>query len=515
MNKERKHNNVTRRDFIKTSAIAAVGFNLVGCGVRTEKPNLLFIWTDQQRPDTMGVYGNHKIDVPNFNKLADQSIVFENAYVTQAVCTPSRSSVMTGLWPHTNDCTENNIPLRPETLCLPEIINDPEYRTGYFGKWHLGDEVFAQHGFEEWESIEDEYSDYFSEGRDRNKKSSYTDFLLSLGYTPDGERGEFTRMFAAGLPLEHCKPKFLEQKACDFLRRHKNNPFILSVNFLEPHPPYTGPLNSKYDPMEIDMPPNFGHEPGDDEPLRYRLVRQKFAIEGYRNEEYKTESDWRRLVSRYWGLVSQVDMSVGVILSTLENLGLAENTIVIFTSDHGEMLGSHRLLQKTYMYEESVKVPWLMRMPRYDHGFVKFAQPVSQINLLPTMLDAMDVRRKEFMQGNSLIPRMRGDKPFDEDVYVEWNTRKREPDEYPPLPGVTGEAIQQANGANIRTVVTRDGWKLCWSDLDKSQLFNLRSDPHETTNLYYTGRHDDVVGELKQKIGAWQQRAEDPVVLES
>jgi arylsulfatase A-like enzyme len=514
MNKDRIHNTVTRRDFIKTSAIATVGINLVGCGVRTEKPNLLFIWTDQQRADTMKVYGNHKIDVPNFNKLAGQSIVFENAYVTQPVCTPSRSSVMTGLWPHTNGCTENNIPLRSDTPCLPEIINDPDYRTGYFGKWHLGDEVFAQHGFEEWESIEDQYSDYFSEGKDRSKVSSYSDYLLSLGYSPDGEGREFSRMFAAGLPLEHCKPKFLEQKACDFLKRHRNNPFILSVNFLEPHPPYTGPFNNKYDPMEIDMPLNFSHEPGEDEPLRYRLLRQKVAVDGYRNEEYKTENDWSRLVSRYWGLVSQVDMSVGVILSTLDNLGLAENTIVIFTSDHGEMLGSFRLLQKTYMYEESVKVPWLMRIPRYDHGFVKFAQPVCQIDLLPTMLDAMGVSGKDFLQGKSLIPCMRGDQPFDEDVYIEWNTRKREPDEYPPLAGVTDEDIQRANRAHIRTVVTREGWKLCWSDLDRSQLFDLSSDPHEKTNLYYSGRHDDKIRELKQKIEEWQQTSGDPVALE-
>jgi hypothetical protein len=132
MNKDRIHNTVTRRDFIKTSAIAAVGINLVGCGVRTEKPNLLFIWTDQQRADTMKVYGNHKIDVPNFNKLAGQSIVFENAYVTQPVCTPSRSSVMTGLWPHTNGCTENNIPLRSDTPVPSGNYRRPRLQNGLF-----------------------------------------------------------------------------------------------------------------------------------------------------------------------------------------------------------------------------------------------------------------------------------------------------------------------------------------------------------------------------------------------
>jgi len=152
----------SRRHFIKTSALAALGFNLIGCSRSARKPNLLFLWTDEQRADTMAVYGNSKIHAPNLNKLASESVVFEHAYITQPVCTPSRSTVMTGLWPHTNGCTENNISLPANIPCFPEILNDPDYRTGYFGKWHLGDEVFAQHGFEEWISIEDIYWEYLA-----------------------------------------------------------------------------------------------------------------------------------------------------------------------------------------------------------------------------------------------------------------------------------------------------------------------------------------------------------------
>ncbi len=513
MEKIIQNSSVTRRNFIKTSAVAALGFNIIGCGIRTEKPNLLLIWTDQQRADTMKVYGNYKLQVPNFNKLASQSIVFEKAYVTQPVCTPARSSVMTGLWPHTNGCTENNIPLRPDTLCLPEIINDPEYRTAYFGKWHLGDELFAQHGFNEWESIEDNYNDYFTEGRDRSKISSYSEFLLSLGYDTDGERGDFSRMYAAGLPLEHCKPKFLELKACDFLRRNKNNPFILSVNFLEPHPPYTGPLNNKYGHNEIDLPQNFDHIPGEDEPLRYRLYRERVKVFGYRNEDYKTESDWRRTAANYWGLVSQVDMSVGAILSTLEKLGLAENTLVIFTSDHGEMLGSHRLLQKSVMYEESVRVPWLMRIPQHNHGFYKFGRRVSHIDLLPTILDILDVGNKDYLQGKSLMPYLRQEKSFDEDVYIEWNPRTMVIPDFPPIRGITRQDVERASAASIRTVITQEGWKLSWSDKDKNQLFDLRNDPLEKTNLYYAGRYGHIIHDLKNKIERWQEKSGDYVML--
>lgn len=182
------------------------------------KPNLLFIWTDEQRADTMAVYGNTKIHAPNLNKLASESVVFEKTYVTQPVCTPNRSAVMTGLWPHTSGCIANNIPLPGDIRCMPELVNDPDYRTAYMGKWHLGDEIFAQHGFEEWVAIEDTYTKYYGKERDRSGRSHYHHFLIEHGYKPDSSN-KFSRNFAARRPIEHCKPKFLELRACDFLRR--------------------------------------------------------------------------------------------------------------------------------------------------------------------------------------------------------------------------------------------------------------------------------------------------------
>ncbi|MHC4095888.1 MAG: sulfatase-like hydrolase/transferase [Planctomycetota bacterium] len=140
---------ISRREFVKAAAGIIAGQSLGGClptPVRKQKkPNLLFIWTDEQRADTMAAYGNTRIHAPNLNKLAGESMVFQKAYVTQPVCTPNRSAVMTGLWPHTSGCTENNIPLPQDIRCLPELLNDPDYRTGYMGKWHLGNEIFVQH----------------------------------------------------------------------------------------------------------------------------------------------------------------------------------------------------------------------------------------------------------------------------------------------------------------------------------------------------------------------------------
>ena len=201
----------TRRQFLRqatlAAAVPAVGPAILGAAAPSRKPNLLVLWTDEQRADTMAAYGNTKIKVPNLNKLSEESVVFEKAYVSQPVCTPSRSTIMSGLWPHQSGLTQNNIALPPEVPTLPEIANDQEYRTGYMGKWHLGDEIFPQHGFQEWVSMEDGYSRFYGESRDQDARSDYHHFLVEKGYKPDTDGGRFSRGFAARLPIEHCKPK--------------------------------------------------------------------------------------------------------------------------------------------------------------------------------------------------------------------------------------------------------------------------------------------------------------------
>jgi len=468
------------------------------------KPNLLFIWTDEQRADTMVAYGNTKIHAPNLDKLASESIVFRNAYVTQPVCTPSRSSVMTGLWPHTSGCTTNNVPLAKENPCLPEFVADRQYRTAYMGKWHLGDEIFPQHGFEQMVSIEDSYARYYGPGRDRTQRSDYHHFLLSKGYKPDQKDGTFGREFACRLPIEHCKPRFLETRACEFLRQHRDEPFILYVNFLEPHMPFFGPLDREHRLDEVFLPANFADPLEDNEPLRYRLMREHCS------EVYgRDEAAFRELTRKYWGLVTQVDRSVGEILKALDDLGLADRTIVVFTSDHGDMMGSHKLVTKTVMYEESVRVPWLMRVPALGRQQRMITSPVSHIDLVPTLLDLMGVTVPDRLAGQSLVPLMRGGKAAEDHVFIEWN----------PGTGVhvveggsklaSKAEIERIRQARIRTAVSPDGWKLCLSDADKSQLFNLREDPGETRNLFDSGRHEDVIARLTERIRRWQQKTGD------
>ena len=495
---------MSRREALKTAtgglSLAAMGAR-GGAAAKRRKPNLLFIWTDEQRADTMAAYGNTTIHAPNLNKLAAESLVFRNAYVTQPVCTPSRSTVMTGLWPHQNGCLGNNVPLPGNVPCLNELLGDPDYVSAYMGKWHLGDEIFRQHGFHEWVSIE-YYTQYYSKGRDRAQKPDYHHFLRDHGYKPD-RGGNFSRGFAARRPIDHCKPKFLEGRACDFLRRHRDHPFVLYVNFLEPHMPFFGPLDDEHDPKEVALPRSFRDPIEPNEPLRYRLAQEHYKA------KYPTEGDVRRLIARYWGLVTQVDRSVGAILKTLDDLGLADDTIVVYTSDHGDMMGAHHLVAKCVMYEEAVRVPWLMRVPWLDLKGRVITNRVSQIDLVPTLLELLGAEPRDDLPGRSLLPLIRGGRPADDHVFIEWN----------PGQGalwlkkgsrLAAEAdLRRIARERARTVLAPDGWKLRLSDRDKCQLFNLGNDPHETTNLFDSGEHRDVIARLTERIHRWQERVKD------
>ena len=475
--------------------------------MRTCGPNLLFIYTDEQSYRTMAAYGNERIETPNLNRLAAESVVFERAYVTQPVCTPSRSSILTGLYPHTTGCTANNVPLAPRTACLPEMIQNGAYATAHHGKWHLGDEIYPQHRFEDWRSIEDTYIPYYSSGRDPADRSTYHHFLIENGFAP-GDGNLFSRGRAARLPERYGKPAYLAREASRFLREHRDDPFILYVNFLEPHMPFFGPRDDQHDPADVILPDNFAAYPTADQPSRARRLRERVRAHGHSGLSLKSEADWRRLIANYWGLCSLVDTHVGRILATLEECGLAENTIVVYTSDHGDMMASHGLLTKCVMFEEAVRVPLLLRLPaqRTSH---RVTNRVSQIDLVPTLLDLMGGPIPPALQGYSLKPVIDGSGPPPEpDVFIEWNVREPEPGA-----AASPENAWEATGDFVRSILTPDGLKFNWSALGEHELYDLTADPGETTNLVADSQVRSVIAQLAQRIRGWQERTGDPLAL--
>ncbi|KPJ63978.1 hypothetical protein AMK68_02680 [candidate division KD3-62 bacterium DG_56] len=476
------------------------------------KPNLLFLFTDEQRHDTMRAYGNPRIQTPNLDALAEQSVVFTRGYVSQPVCTPSRSTIMTGLYPHTSGCLANNVPLDEKIPTVAELFADGDYRSGYLGKWHLGDEIFTQHGFDHWVSIEDTYRRFYRPHRDRSRNCDYYHWLKGHDFEPDvrdGDWSAFSRHLAVGLPSRFSKPAFLAEETSRFIRDNADRPFVAYVNFLEPHMPFTGPYNDRHDPAEVVLPDNFDAPADPDEPLRCRFLREHYRQRGAEGLDLTTESGWRRLIANYWGLVALVDEAVGRILGTLAECGLDDRTIVVFSSDHGDMMGSHRLLAKTVMYEEAVKVPLMIRVPQLSRAPSRVDCPVSQADLVPTLLELMGQPVPAALQGHSLRPLLEGaGGPGEDHVFIEWNGRESDGAMHALGPEVADD-VNRISGARVRGVVSPDGWRLNLSEADKCELYHLPTDPGETRNLFYSGEHAEVIARLRDRIKAWQERTED------
>ncbi len=489
------------------------------------KPNLILFLPDQQRADTIACYGGVKVHAPNLNKLASESVVFERTYVTHPVCTPSRSSLMTGTWPHINGCTRNSVPLDRRFHVFPELMEDRDYRTAYIGKWHLGEEGPAGRGFDEWISTDDparsatparNASD--AGGALQAGHGDYTNFLISKGITPDKQNGRFSELAISNLPLELSRPKFLEKHACDFIEKHQRDPFILVVGFVEPHSPYNGPLNDEHPLDDVDLDVTATLPESEDIPLRYRLMREWQQAEAILDRERLptqlffgiTPEEYRSIKQRYLGLVTLVDQSIGTILGCLERCNLAGDTIVVHTSDHGDSLGAHHLFGKETMFEEATRVPFLVRLPGQTRGKT-IQQPVSHIDFVPTLLDLLGQPRHSQCSGKSLLPLINEGAPAPENVFIEWAPNRTKIKKGTRL--ARRRMVKRAVEESTRTIVTPDGWKLCLRDKDSNELNNLKNDPFETGNLYPDRQYASVISRLAGEIHRWQKSTNDKLRL--
>jgi arylsulfatase A-like enzyme len=468
------------------------------------KPNLILFLPDQQRADTLACYGGVKVHAPNLNKLASESVVFERAYVTHPVCTPSRSSLMTGTWPHINGCTRNSVPLDRRFLVFPELMEDKDYRTAYMGKWHLGEEGPAGRGFQQWLSTDDH--------------GDYTSFLVANGITPDKTDGRFSELAISDLPIKLSRPKFLEKHACDFIEKNQRDPFILVVGFVEPHSPYNGPLNEEHPLDQVDLDPTATSPENEHIPLRYRLMREWQQSEALLDRQRLptqlffgiTPEEYRSIKQRYLGLVTLVDRSIGAILECLERCGLANDTIVVHTSDHGDSLGAHHLFGKETMFEEAARVPWLIRLPGQTRRNI-ISYPVSHIDFIPTLLDLLSQPIHFQCQGKSLLPLIQDDAVTPGNVILEWAPNRTKVKKGSRL--ARRRMIKRAVEESTRTVVSEDGWKLCLRDKDSNDLYNLNDDPFETRNLYSNRQYAPVISHLAGQIHRWQDCANDTLKI--
>lgn len=307
----------------------------------------------------------------------------------------------------------------------------------------------------------------------------------------------FGRGFCCRLPEEHGKPAWIARQAVDFIDRQAGKPFALYVNFLEPHMPFFGPRDDQYDPNSIDLPVNHEAMPDDSYPQKYVEKSSRMVPDGFPAQSERTEADWRKVRARYYGLCSLVDTHAGKILDKLKESGQWDNTVVVFTSDHGDMMGSHAQTAKGVMYEEAVRVPMLIKM-HAQASMKRVEGAMSHIDVMPTLLDLMKQDIPGEMQGKSLKAVMESDNPrLDEDIVIEWNNSS---------PDGQGPPKYKGKQNDERTLITPDGWKFAWSAEGKHLLFNHNDDPQEVTNLYGRDEHGARAADYMGRIRKWQKK---------
>ena len=490
-----------------------------------DSPNIVFIMSDQQRQDTLACYGADWMNVPNLNALADGGFAFENAYVAQPVCAPARAAIMTGLYPHAAGVVVNKMLLPAGVPVIAEMLPD-EYLKGYMGKWHLGDDLIPQRGFDVWASSED--SQRYAKPEQRYLVSDYNKYLVEHGYAPDRTRdgvGVFSSDAHYDMPEERQMASFLGDRAAEFIESNAGRPFALYVSTFEPHSPYHGPFMDMYDPASLPVGPAFLQKP-ETASLVNRVRADyflKFMLDGadQSQDEYMTryaapredvsaEMGWRTLRAHYLANITLVDRMVGKITAALDRAGVADNTIVVFTSEHGDMMGDHGMLEKRSFYEESARVPLLMRVPWLTSESKRISGNAGHIDLVPTLLDLIGQRIPDGLQGKSLKPVLEGNADLSEnDVFIQWNGTSDEiPDRF-----LGSAEINRMLALPWRSVVTPDRWKLNLCAGDQCELYDLNSDPYETRNLFDDPSQRDRIRDMAARIRIWQQRTGDAAPL--
>jgi len=423
-----------RREFLKAAGVAGAAFAvgpLRGAAARaTGRPNVLLLFSDQHHAGVMGCAGHPTVRTPHLDGLAAEGVRFSRAYCPDGVCVPSRTAMFTGLYPRTTGVLYNaDAPPRTDGLLpLHKLMRASGYRTGAFGKMHLARGI-RENGW-------DRSATTISPKQDPSDEN-YGDWVRQRGQYESHVR-DFTGSRKASLMAhvsqtraENRTTAYAAGKTIEFLRQCKaaEAPFFCWCSFIYPHQPYT-PLArwaKLYDVDKITLPANVS-EPPDNLPPALRNWRQKTTPPWNCGTAAKDHAIYRRYVAYYYALVSEIDHHIGAVLAELKRLGLDENTIVIYASDHGDFVAGHGMVEKCAVghnvYEDTLRVPLIVRWPgRIKAGRVR-DDLASLLDLYPTILDLTGVKRPAGagdLDGLSLGPTLQADKPLDRTYVVSEN----------------------------------------------------------------------------------------------
>ena len=407
------------------------------------RTNILLLYADDWRHDTLGCAGNPVVKTPNLDRLAGEGVRFTRACVTTAICGVSRASLLTGQWMSRHGCTAFEMFDTPWEQTLPGLLRANGYWTGHVGKWHNGKFPEGRYDF----------------GRAYHQRHFHKE--------PDGSTIHVT--------------KKNERDALEFLRaRPKDKPFVLTVAFFAPHAEDRHPKQYLYQPeseslyRDVTVPTP---ETGGEEFVRRLppfIADDKNEGRSRWRERFDTPERYQEYMKAYYRMVSEVDASCGRVLEELKAQGAVDNTLVVFTTDNGYFHGEHGLADKWYPYEESIRVPLIVRDPRSPASMRGKSNDefVLNVDVAPTLLAAAGIKPPESMQGRDFSPLYLGaserplDPPWRQEFFYEHATI-RNTDFIP-----SSEAL-----------VRKDMKYIWWPDFKHEELFDLHKDPHEGQNL--------------------------------
>lgn len=482
-----------------------------------QKPNIILFMCDQLRFDALGCYGNNQIHTPSIDSLALNGSTFDNHFVQNPVCSPSRCTVLTGRYPKNHGTRDNGIPLRDREITLAEVLRDKGYKTAAIGKMHFTTQFMPKedeqedwpedhYGFDiihttcdckkgeylKW--LETESPGDFEEVKRQGEKKSKEDRASASEKDTDGPPQVYESHIN---PLYH-QSRWIADRMTDLIHESEpEQPFFAWCSFVDPHHPFDPPepYAGMYGPDGLEKPVCMEGELLDKPPhfMKARTAR------GFSNERYDyrklTRHDWGVVKAAYYGMITQIDDNIGRVLKALEAQGMEKNTLIMFTNDHGELLGDHGLLFKgPFHYDCLIKAPMILKWPGVIPQGSRYTQVTEHVDIMPTLLEYAGIRPPYGVQGSSMASVLRGDKG-----------------------GGKEYAMTEFNcydwGLSVKTLTGRDYKLTYYAGEAFGELYDRNADPEEFVNLWeneeYTGVKKAMLGKLMDRM----IETEDPLPL--
>ena len=469
----------------------------------TKKKNIILILADQQRYDTISAYGLNDIcKTPNIDALADEGMKFTNAFTSSPICAPSRASVMTGLYPHNHGVIDNFTDIKDGTPLLGECMKNQGYYCGLAGKWHVSatktpedcgfeGKPFMGYGFPGSQVFP---SLIFNQPPD-NAPNYYEEYLkdnnfdipdVSHGFLGNNPNLQVQEMYAKHEgPVESTIEYFVAHEANRLIDEamKEDKPFLIWANFWGPHSPsiVPEPYYSMYDPKDIKEHPSY-KEDFKDKPYGYYLTEKMWGLGDYGWDGFADIS------AKYYGHCTMIDDMVGLIVEKLKKLGIYDDTIIIYSADHGDCLGAHKLIEKgAFTFDEIYRIPMVVKgLGNKDNDSFVYLQEI-----MPTLLDIAGTKSPKPVDGESLLPLMYGTKDSNERTEV------------------FGEFHNHFYVSRQRMV--RDNkYQFTFNENEKGELYDFTNDPYQLNNLCYDEKYVDIKKEYMEKLSGHLKETNDP-----